>query len=298
MSKVIGIDLGTTNSVVAVMEGGEAAVVVNQEGARTTPSVVGITKDGERLVGQVAKRQAVTNPEHTIFSIKRFMGRKHSEVAQEGARVPYQVVKADNGDAWVEARDKKYSPPEISAMILQKLKKAAEDYLGEQVTDAVDVGVDLALLGEMRLGAVLQLAQDERRDLRRRELAPAEPDLDDSPGIAGETKRKQPRFLADVVDALPHEPFHGVHRAPRIGQETTLGLAPDVDRLILGNRHDRRQQRVAAAIADHDGNAVFHVGDEAVGGAQIDSNDLAHISDAQTQRTQRTPRQTTHRKMF
>jgi molecular chaperone DnaK len=137
MSKVIGIDLGTTNSVVAVMEGGEAAVVVNQEGARTTPSVVGFTKDGERLVGQVAKRQAVTNPEHTIFSIKRFMGRKHSEVAQEGARVPYQVVKADNGDAWVELRGKKYSPPEISAMILQKLKAAAKDHLGAEVTDAV-----------------------------------------------------------------------------------------------------------------------------------------------------------------
>jgi molecular chaperone DnaK len=137
MSKVIGIDLGTTNSVVAVMEGGEPAVVVNQEGARTTPSVVGFTKDGERLVGQVAKRQAVTNPEHTIFSVKRFMGRKHSEVAHEGARVPYQVVKAENGDAWVELRGKKYSPPEISAMILQKLKAAAKDHVGAEVTDAV-----------------------------------------------------------------------------------------------------------------------------------------------------------------
>ena len=137
MSKVIGIDLGTTNSVVAVMEGGEPAVVVNQEGARTTPSVVGFTKDGERLVGQVAKRQAVTNPENTVFSIKRFMGRKHAEVAQETARVPYKVAKADNGDAWVEVRGKKYSPPEISAMILQKLKDAAKDHLGADVTDAV-----------------------------------------------------------------------------------------------------------------------------------------------------------------
>ena len=137
MSKVIGIDLGTTNSVVAVMEGGEPAVIVNQEGGRTTPSVAGFTKDGERLVGQVAKRQAVTNPENTVFSIKRFMGRKHTEVAQEIARVPYRVVKADNSDAWVEVRGKKYSPPEISAMILQKLKTAAEDYLGQKVTDAV-----------------------------------------------------------------------------------------------------------------------------------------------------------------
>src|SRR5438045_5688929 len=117
MAKVIGIDLGTTNSVVAVMEGGQPAVIVNQEGARTTPSGVAITKDGERLVGQVAKRQAVTNPENTIFSIKRFMGRKHDEVPAEAKRVPYKVVRAENGDAWVEARGKKYSPPEISALV-------------------------------------------------------------------------------------------------------------------------------------------------------------------------------------
>ncbi len=135
--KVIGIDLGTTNSVVAVMEGGQPAVIVNQEGARTTPSVVGFAKDGERLVGQVAKRQAVTNPENTIFSIKRFMGRKYDEVRTESSRVPYKVVRADNGDAWVETRGKKQSPPEISALVLQKLKQAAEDYLGEKVSDAV-----------------------------------------------------------------------------------------------------------------------------------------------------------------
>src|SRR4051812_5557403 len=139
--KVIGIDLGTTNSVVAVMEAGQPAVIVNQEGARTTPSVVAVTKDGERLVGQVAKRQAVTNPENTIFSIKRFMGRKFDEVSggpkAETSRVPYKVVSAPNGDAWVQGRDKKYSPPEISAMVLGKLKQGAEDYLGEKVTDAV-----------------------------------------------------------------------------------------------------------------------------------------------------------------
>ncbi len=135
--KVIGIDLGTTNSVVAVMEGGQPTVIVNQEGARTTPSVVALTKDGERLVGQVAKRQAVTNPENTVFSIKRFMGRKFDEVTGEASRVPYKIARAENGDAWVEARGKKYSPPEISAMVLQKLKQAADDYLGEKVTDAV-----------------------------------------------------------------------------------------------------------------------------------------------------------------
>ncbi len=135
--KVIGIDLGTTNSVVAVVEGGQPTVIVNQEGARTTPSVVAFAKDGERLVGQVAKRQAVTNSENTIFSIKRFMGRKYDEVASEASRVPYQVVRAPNGDASVDVRGKQYSPPEISALILRKLKEAAEAYLGEKVTDAV-----------------------------------------------------------------------------------------------------------------------------------------------------------------
>src|SRR5262245_34983081 len=137
MSKVIGIDLGTTNSVVAVMEGGEAVVIVNQEGARTTPSVVGFGKDAERLVGQVAKRQAVTNPENTIFSVKRLMGRTHTEVSEERARVPFKVVATDNDGAAVEVRGRRYTPPEISAMILQKLRAAAKDYLGSDVTDAV-----------------------------------------------------------------------------------------------------------------------------------------------------------------
>jgi molecular chaperone DnaK len=135
--RVIGIDLGTTNSVVSVMENGQPTVIVNQEGARTTPSVVGIGKDGERLVGQVAKRQAVTNPENTVFSVKRFMGRKFSEVGEETRRVPYSVVPAGNGDVRIAVRGKHYSPPEISAMVLQKLKQAAEDYLGEKVHDAV-----------------------------------------------------------------------------------------------------------------------------------------------------------------
>src|SRR6187397_935393 len=121
--RVIGIDLGTTNSVVSVMENGQPAVIVNQEGARITPSVVAIGKDGERLVGQVAKRQAVTNPENTVFSIKRFMGRTFDEVKSETARVPYKVVRGSQGDARVMVRGKEYSPPEISAMVLQKLKQ-------------------------------------------------------------------------------------------------------------------------------------------------------------------------------
>ena len=137
MSKIIGIDLGTTNSVVAVMEGGEPVVITNPEGSRITPSVVGFTKSGERLVGQVAKRQAVTNPENTVFSIKRFMGRKYDEVSEEMKMVPYSVVRASNGDVRVKAGGKEYSPPEISAMILQKLKQAAEEYLGQPVTKAV-----------------------------------------------------------------------------------------------------------------------------------------------------------------
>src|SRR5690348_9610965 len=137
MSKIIGIDLGTTNSVVAVMQGGEPVVIPNQEGARTTPSVVGITKTGERLVGQVAKRQAITNPENTIYSIKRFMGRRYDEVGEETKRLPYKVVRGPHDDARVDISGKSYSPPEISAMILQKLKAAAEDYLGEKVTKAV-----------------------------------------------------------------------------------------------------------------------------------------------------------------
>jgi molecular chaperone DnaK len=137
MGKIIGIDLGTTNSVVAVMEGKDAVVISNEEGSRITPSVVGYGKEGERLVGQVAKRQAITNPEKTIYSIKRFMGRRFGEVTEESKRVPYKVVEGPNGDARIEIDGKQYSPPEISAQVLLKLKRAAENHLGEKVTDAV-----------------------------------------------------------------------------------------------------------------------------------------------------------------
>src|SRR5215467_14306368 len=139
MAKVIGIDLGTTNSVVAVIEAGEPTVLDNSEGSRLTSSVVAVTKSGERLVGQVAKRQALTNPENTVYSIKRLMGRKYDDPQLDHDRriVPYKVVRANNGDAWVEIQGKQYSPPEISAMILQKLKTDAEAYLCERVTQAV-----------------------------------------------------------------------------------------------------------------------------------------------------------------
>src|SRR5579859_5690247 len=139
MSKIIGIDLGTTNSAVAVMQGGEPVVIPNQEGARTTPSVVAVTKSGERLVGQVAKRQAITNPENTVFSIKRFMGRKSSdpEVERSKQLVPYKLSAASNGGVMVKMGDRDFSPPEIAAMILQKLKTDAEAKLGEKITEAV-----------------------------------------------------------------------------------------------------------------------------------------------------------------
>ena len=137
MANTIGIDLGTTNSCMAVLEGSEPTVIPNAEGGRTTPSVVAFGRDGQRLVGAPAKRQQVTNPQNTIFSIKRFMGRKHDEVSEEMKMVPYRVVRASNADARVTANGKEYSPPEISAMILQKLKQAAEEYLGQPVTKAV-----------------------------------------------------------------------------------------------------------------------------------------------------------------
>src|ERR1700739_1546812 len=139
MAKVIGIDLGTTNSVIAIMEGGKPRVIENSEGDRTTPSIVAFTKDGEVLVGQPAQRQAVTNPQNTLFAIKRLIGRKYDdEVVQRDVKmVPYKIVRADNGDAWVEVQGKKKAPPEISARVLQKMKKTAEDYLGEKVTEAV-----------------------------------------------------------------------------------------------------------------------------------------------------------------
>ena len=137
MGKIIGIDLGTTNSVVAIMDGKEPKVIVNEEGGRLTPSVVGFDEKGEILVGQVARRQSITNPENTVYSIKRFMGRKAGEVGDEARRVPYKITAANNGDAAVEIRGKRYSPQEVSAKVLAKLKRAAEDYLGDKVTEAV-----------------------------------------------------------------------------------------------------------------------------------------------------------------
>lgn len=137
MGKIIGIDLGTTNSAMAVLEGGEPTIIPNAEGGRTTPSVVGFAKNGERLVGTVAKRQAVTNPENTVFSIKRFMGRKYRDVSEEMKIVPYKVVEGPNSDVRVDIKGEQFSPPEISAMILQKLKRDAEEYLGDKVNEAV-----------------------------------------------------------------------------------------------------------------------------------------------------------------
>src|SRR5215208_6189664 len=139
MAKIIGIDLGTTNSCVAIMEGGKPRVIENSEGDRTTPSIVAFTKDDEVLVGQAAKRQAVTNPHNTLFAVKRLIGRKYEDnvVKRDIGMVPYKIVRADNGDAWVEVNGKKMAPPEISARVLMKMKKTTEDYLGEEVKEAV-----------------------------------------------------------------------------------------------------------------------------------------------------------------
>jgi molecular chaperone DnaK len=139
MGKIIGIDLGTTNSCVSIMEGGKAKVIENAEGDRTTPSIIAYTEDGETLVGQPAKRQAVTNPDNTLFAIKRLIGRQFDDpvVQKDIKMVPYKIVKADNGDAWVEVRGETMAPPQISAQVLKKMKKTAEDYLGESVTEAV-----------------------------------------------------------------------------------------------------------------------------------------------------------------
>ncbi|MDP6796353.1 MAG: Hsp70 family protein, partial [Candidatus Krumholzibacteria bacterium] len=137
MAKIIGIDLGTTNSCVSVIEGGEPKIIPNSEGNRTTPSVVAMSAEGDRLVGQLAKRQAVTNPTNTVYSVKRFMGRKYSEVAQEIKEVPYEVLKGTNGDVQIKLEGEETSPPEISAQILRRLKETAEEYLGETVTEAV-----------------------------------------------------------------------------------------------------------------------------------------------------------------
>ena len=139
MGKIIGIDLGTTNSCVAIMEGGQPKVIENSEGARTTPSIIAYSDDGEILSGAPAKRQAVTNPKNTLYAVKRLIGRRfeEKEVQKDISLMPFRIVKADNGDAWVEARDKKIAPPQVSAEVLRKMKKTAEDYLGEEVTEAV-----------------------------------------------------------------------------------------------------------------------------------------------------------------
>ena len=160
MAKTIGIDLGTTNSAMAVLEGGEPTVIPNAEGGRTTPSVVAFTRDGQRLVGAPAKRQQVTNPQNTVFSIKRFMGRKYDEVSEEMKIVPYEVDKTPNGDVRVKAGDKEYAPPEISAMILQKLRTDAEAFLGEPVTDAV-ITVP-AYFADAQIEATTRRRQDRR----------------------------------------------------------------------------------------------------------------------------------------
>ena len=240
MAKVIGIDLGTTNSCMAVLEGGEPTVIPNAEGGRTTPSVVGFAKDGQRLVGTPAKRQAVTNPQNTIFSIKRFMGRKHSEVSEEMKIVPYEVSAGPNGDVRVDAAGKQYSPPEISAMILQKLKADAEVSL--------------------RVG--LQLLKDHRRDLGWRELLPVDRSYDLL------RRRSMPAgtsygtiFISSLTSRhTPHEPLDREDRALGVRDRLALRRRADQTLPVLGERDHGRRGPPALGVRDDRRLAAFEHG--------------------------------------
>jgi molecular chaperone DnaK (HSP70) len=208
MAKVIGIDLGTTNSCVAVMDGKDAKVIENAEGARTTPSIVAFNDDGERLIGQPAKRQAVTNPENTLFAIKRLIGRTFADptTQKDKGMVPYKIIKADNGDAWVEAHGEKYSPSQISAMILQKMKETAESYLGEKVTQAV-ITVPAYLTTRSarqprmpaRLPVWKSCASSTSRRLRRSPMASTRRTARPSPSTTWVVARSISRFLKSAT---------------------------------------------------------------------------------------------------
>jgi molecular chaperone DnaK (HSP70) len=267
MSKIIGIDLGTTNSVVAVMQGGEPVVIPNQEGARTTPSVVAITKTGERLVGQVAKRQAVTNPENTVYSIKRFMGRRYDEVAEEMKRVPYKVVKGNHDDARIEIFGKVYSPPEISAMILTKLKNAAEDFLGEKVTKAV-ITVP-AYFNDAQRQATKQAGEIAGLDVQRIINEPT------AAALAYGLEKKSDETIAvydlggGTFDISVLEVGSGVVEVKSTNGDTHLG-GDDIDQRIVdwlidetaeGSR-GKGQDRAVTDDGDRDQSAVHHCGAE------------------------------------
>ena len=245
MSKIIGIDLGTTNSCMAVLEGGEPTVIPNAEGGRTTPSVVGFAKDGQRLVGAPARRQQVTNPENTIFSIKRFMGRKYDEVNEEMKMVPYSVVRASNGDVRVKANDKEYSPPEISAMILQKLKQAAEEYLGASVTKAVIT--------------VPAYFNDAQRQATK-----------DAGQIAGlEVMR-----IVNEPTAAAHEALDRVDGAAGVGDGLPLGRVTDQPVALVGKGDDAGGQAVPLLVGDDLDFVPLHDGHDRVRRTQVDADDF------------------------
>src|SRR5881409_1635113 len=226
--KIIGIDLGTTNSVVAVMEGGDPVVIPNAEGGRTTPSVVAFTKDGERLVGQVAKRQAVTNPTNTVFSIKRFMGRRMGEVTEEIKRVPYKVSAGTNGLASVEIQGKTYTPPEISVMILHKMKQTAEDYLGHKVEKA-----------EIVLRRLLHLLEDHRGDLGRGVRLALDLDRRQAVRPGADLVGNPLDLLGDLAHPPAHEPLDREHRVRRVRDGLPLGHLAHEPLAVLGERHYR-----------------------------------------------------------
>ena len=267
MAKVIGIDLGTTNSCVAVMEGGKPKVIENSEGARTTPSVVAFTKDGERLIGQPAKRQAVTNPDNTIFAVKRLIGRRFDDpiTKKDTELVPYKIVKGQNGDAWVQAGGKDYSPSQISAFILQKMKETAERHLGEKVEQAVIT--------------VPAYFNDAQRQATK-----------DAGKIAGLDPRVAVRALDDlvghqlgvllgdrIVEAAADQALHRENRIVWVGDRLALCRLADQSFSVLGESDGRRRRTGAFAILDDLRLAAFHDGYAAVGRAQVDPNDLGHV---------------------
>src|SRR3990170_4820185 len=241
--KIIGIDLGTTNSVVAIVEGGEPKVLINEEGSRLTPSVVGFTKDGEILVGGPAKRQAVVNPENTIYSIKRLMGRRYEEATDEAKRLPYKVVKASVGDAWVEAMGKQYSPPQISAYVLMKLKKAAETYLGE---DDFDRRVMDYLISEFKKETGIDLGRDKIALQRLREASEkAKCELSSTL----ETEINLPFITADAAG-----PRHLIMKLTRSKLEQLI------EDLIIGTLDPCRQALKDAGLKSSDINEIILVG--------------------------------------
>ena len=263
MAKTIGIDLGTTNSAMAVLEGGEPTVIEKAEGGRTTPSVVAFTQGGERLVGTVAKRQSVMNPENTIFSIKRFMGRKEAEVKEEETIVPYKIVPGPNGDVRIEVDGEQYSPPEISAMILQKLKADAEAYLGETVDAAVIT--------------VPAYFNDDQRQATKDAGKVAGLHARVSTGARDDLVRHDRLLLAHLGLLAAHEALDGEDGVGGVGHGLALGHRADQALTARREGDDGRGCAAALRVLDHRRLAALQDGHARVRGAEVDPDGLCHV---------------------